>query len=88
MVIRKLLKYWWVYDKEIISLVDKKSGYSFNLPISYLDSFLRASIAFKAVHKREQLKRNQDRNMKWLKAKNELIKKLKMKLKPTQPKLI
>jgi acetyl/propionyl-CoA carboxylase alpha subunit len=57
MVVRKLQKYTWSYENGMIEMVDNKTLDSFKFPISYLDSFLRASIAFKNANREEAIYR-------------------------------
>ena len=76
MVSRNLLNYKWSYEKGVITLLDKKKSISFDLPIAYIDSLLRAGIAFKNTHRIEQL---QKQNTRLVKA-NERYKKLQDKI--------
>lgn len=63
-ITRELLRFKWVYDEGIVTLIDKKKGISFDLPITHLDSLLRAGIIFKNAHRNEQLLRQISRTNK------------------------
>lgn len=64
MVTRELLRFIWKYDQGIVTLVDKKKGIMFSLPIAYMDSLMRAGIVFKNAHRNEQIAKLQVRTQK------------------------
>lgn len=61
MITRELYRFKWVYHEGTVTLIDKKKGIQFSLPIVYLDSLMRAGITFKNHHRIEQIKKQQDR---------------------------
>lgn len=61
MITRKLLNYEWKYENGIATLVDKKKGISFELPIFYVGSFMRAGLTFINAYRIEQLRKAQKR---------------------------
>jgi hypothetical protein len=61
MLKRELKRYIWEYANGVVTLVDKKQGTRFELPLYYLDSLTRASITFKNAHRIEQVEKAQER---------------------------
>ena len=61
MVIRKLLNYEWRYENGVVVLIDRKKGISFELPIFYVSSFIRAGLTFINVYRKEQFHKAQKR---------------------------
>ena len=57
MVTRELLRFTWKYNQGEVTLIDKKKGIMFSLPIAYMDSLMRAGIVFKNAHRNEQIEK-------------------------------
>jgi len=61
MIERKLKNYTWRYENGVATLIDKRDNSSFKLPIFYVNSFIRAGLAFINVYRKEQIVTKQRR---------------------------
>lgn len=80
MIVRELLRFRFVYHEGTVTLIDKKKGISFDLPITYLDSFTRAGIAFKNAHRNELATKQHSRTQKQISRLKERLAKKKRKV--------
>lgn len=80
MIVRKLLRFEWSYNDKTVTLKDCKTGATFLFPLAYLDSFLRAGLAFKNEYRKEQFYKIQLRLQTQLEKKLRYIKYEKIRL--------
>ncbi len=61
MISRNLKNYKWCYENGVAILFNKKTSATFELPIFYVNSFIRAGLTFINVYRKDQLRKSQVR---------------------------
>lgn len=81
---RELKNYIWIFENDIVTLVDKEKGISFVLKMDKLDSLVRAYVSFKTRRRIEMCKELRLKLRKQREAYQERIKKLTQKKKEVE----
>lgn len=87
MIVRSLQRYEFIYDEGKVILRDKKKNDTFVLPMAYVNSFVRAAIAFKEAYRIEQVSLTQSRVKREKEAKKRIRKTLMGRIAKTQEKV-